>query len=298
MKKILFTTFTACLFMTGINFTYGQQAEGINYQAVIRNSGGTVLANQNVNMKFSILSGSSSGTVEYAETKAGTTNAQGVLSTVIGTGTPTTGVWKNLTWLNGPYFIKVEADPTGGSTFADLGTSQLVSVPFAKQSNGVVLFDNGTQNPDKMFVSHSSTYSNWGMRYNDSTDAIQFVASGNPSASIGVSSGTIKTDGEINRTSTGTANLVPIAYGTMLANGTIKSGTGNFTVTKTGTGAYSITITGETYFYTDYSTICSMAGGGAGQISSSSVSGNLLIFTYNGSGVATDQIFAFVTYKN
>lgn len=297
MKKILFSIFTVCLLLTGIISTYAQQTEGINYQAVIRNSSGVPLASQAVNMRFSIVSGTSSGTVIYTETKAGSTNAQGVLNTVIGTGTAPTGYyWKDLTWSNGPFFIKVEADPTGGSSFADLGTSQLVSVPLAKQAGGVVLYQEGSYNPTKMIVTHSYEWPNWGIQYNDTLDAVQFVAGGGVVTSVDLYTGNVNLN-EVNRTNTGAANLVPIAYGTVSGAGTYLSGTGNFVVTKTGTGAYSISITGENYLYSTYTTSATIVGG-AGQIATNSVSNNLLIYTYNSAGTAADQIFTFVTYKN
>ncbi len=302
MKKILISGFTICLLFAGILSSYAQQAEGINYQAVIRNASGAALASQVVNMRFSILSGSSSGTVVYSETLAGTTNGQGVLSAVIGTGTATTGVWKDLSWLVGPYFIKVEADPAGGTTFADLGTSQLVSVPLAKQAGGVVLFEGGTQNPDKMIVAHSSTYSNWGIRYSDTMDVVQFVASGSVMASIALGTGNASfgnvTVNEVNRTSTGAANLVPIAYGTISPSGAVLGGTGNFTVAKVGTGSYAITIAGENYYYSDYTTSATAVGSGAIILSVSSAGGSLTVYTHDTAGTNTDTNFYFVTYKN
>lgn len=296
MKKFLVSVFSLSLLLAAGFSSYAQQAEGINYQAVIRNASGVALASQAVNMRFSILSGSSTGTVVYSEVKGGTTNAQGVLSTVIGTGVPSAGAWKDISWIAGPYFIKVEADPAGGSSFTDLGTSQLVSVPTAKQAGGIVLFEGGTANPNKMIVTHSYQWQDWGMRYNDTVDAIDFVADGYVNSTIELSSGIVRVK-KVNRTSTGTANLVPIAYGTINSSGAILSGTGNFTVSKTGTGTYSISITGESYFYADYTTSATIVGSG-GQIATNSVSNNLLIYTYNPSGTATDQIFQFVTYKN
>ncbi|MBP6731289.1 MAG: hypothetical protein KA149_04480 [Chitinophagales bacterium] len=296
MKKFLVSVFSLCLLLTGTLSSFAQQAEGINYQAVIRNASGVALATQAVNMRFSILSGSASGTVVYSEVKGGTTNTQGVLSTVIGTGTASTGVWKDLTWVNGPFFIKVEADPAGGTTFVDLGTSQLVSVPMAKQAGGVVLFEGGTSSPDKMIVAHSYEWPDWGMQYNDTIDAIEFVAGGNVTSTVELSSGNV-TVNEINRTSTGSANLVPVAYGTINASGTILSGTGNFTVTKTGTGSYSIALDGQSFLFSNYTTLATIVGTN-GQIATNSVSGNLLIYTSNAAGTAGDQIFQFVTYKN
>ena len=102
------------------------------------------------------------------------------------------------------------------------------------------------------------------------------------------------------RTGTGNANLVPIAYGNVLSNGTIEPGsTSNFTVSKVGTGSYQITITGESYFYTNYVSIVNLnTGSGVCAVPTlGSVSGTLTISTYTCAGAATDEGFMFVTYK-
>ena len=108
--------------------------------------------------------------------------------------------------------------------------------------------------------------------------------------------GNIKLSGELNRTSTGTSNMVPIAYGNISSTGAINSGSGNFSVSKS-TGLYSIAITGEFFFISSYTSIVTPIGNNAAFVASSSGSGNLLVFTYNMSGVLTDNSFCFVVYK-
>lgn len=109
--------------------------------------------------------------------------------------------------------------------------------------------------------------------------------------------GDVKTSGEVQRPSTGAANLVPIAYGSISVDGTISSGSGNFTAVKFGTGRYHITINDESYFIGNYSTIASAVSSGPALISTSSGIGNLQIYIYDLSGVAIDKSFSFVTYK-
>lgn len=112
--------------------------------------------------------------------------------------------------------------------------------------------------------------------------------------------GDLATVGEINRTQTYTANIVPIAYGNVNTNGTLytNSSTDNVSVTKTGTGVYQITITGETYNAINYTSSVSLNVGNIfGFIGMGSGSGNLMVYTANSSGVATDQSFTFVVFK-
>ncbi|MEI7979974.1 MAG: hypothetical protein WCI53_14085, partial [Bacteroidota bacterium] len=75
--------------------------------------------------------GSANGTAVYVETQTPTTNANGLASIEIGSGTLVSGNFATINWANGPYFIKTETDPSGGTNYTITGTSQLLSVPFA-----------------------------------------------------------------------------------------------------------------------------------------------------------------------
>jgi len=105
--------------------------QGVSYQAVARNASGEILANQPVGLRVSILANSSTGDVRYVETHTATSDAFGVLSFVIGGGTPTGGTFSNINWSGETIYVKLEADFAGGTTYADLGASRVWSVPFA-----------------------------------------------------------------------------------------------------------------------------------------------------------------------
>ncbi len=105
--------------------------QGVSYQAVARNTNGDILANQAVGLRVSILANSETGTVLYTETHSLTSNAFGVLSFVIGGGTPSVGAFSNINWKGESVFVKLEADFSGGTTYTDLGASRVWSVPFA-----------------------------------------------------------------------------------------------------------------------------------------------------------------------
>ncbi len=110
---------------------FAQSPEGFNYQAVIRNNAGEVLSNQSVGMRMSLRQGSANGSVVYRETFTKTTNSFGLIDLVIGAGNVTTGSFSTIDWANGPYFLETAVDQNGGSNYSVLGTSQLMSVPFA-----------------------------------------------------------------------------------------------------------------------------------------------------------------------
>jgi len=108
-----------------------QAPQTMTYQSVLRNSSNNLLVNIKVGTKISVLKGTASGTAAYTETQTTTTNANGLLSLQIGTGTVITGVFSDIDWANGPYFIKTETDPAGGSSYTITGTQQMASVPYA-----------------------------------------------------------------------------------------------------------------------------------------------------------------------
>jgi len=113
---------------------FAQSPEKMSYQAVIRNAGNNLVTSQNIGMQISILQNSASGTAVYVETQTPVTNANGLVSIEIGSGTLVSGNFTNINWANGPYFIKTETDPTGGTSYTITGVSQLLSVPYALHS--------------------------------------------------------------------------------------------------------------------------------------------------------------------
>ncbi len=131
MRKIKFLF--SLLFLLGMMQQLGAQntPQKFNYQAVARNAAGAVLANQAIGLKISLLDGSATGTVQYAETHNVTTNAFGLFNIAIGSGTVLSGSMAGVTWSAGNKFIKSEFDPTGGTAYILAGTSELLSVPYA-----------------------------------------------------------------------------------------------------------------------------------------------------------------------
>ena len=110
--------------------------------------------------------------------------------------------------------------------------------------------------------------------------------------------GTLRVTGEVNRPSTGNANLVPIAYGNITSGGLLNSGSSNITVSRITTGWYQITITGESYQFQTYTAVVTPAGNvGPIMTNTGSGGGNLYVYTYNAAGVAADSQFCFVVYR-
>ena len=130
MKKITPVVLTIAI-MQVVCFVSGQTPQTLNYQAVARNVSGAVLQNQHVKARFSFHDGSPTGSVVYQETDTATTNQFGLFTTLIGNGITTLGTFTAIQWSTGNKFLEVELDPTGGNNYNSMGTTQLVSVPYA-----------------------------------------------------------------------------------------------------------------------------------------------------------------------
>jgi len=129
MRKV-FTLFVAVLLTATL---WAQSPEKMSYQAVIRNSSDALVTNTQVGMRVSILQGSRTGTGVYKEiyNPNPQTNTNGLVTIEIGAGIPLVGTFATIDWSAGPYFIKTETDPTGGTSYTITSISQLLSIPYA-----------------------------------------------------------------------------------------------------------------------------------------------------------------------
>ncbi len=129
MKSI----FNLLVLFVGLNAVYAQTTPpGIPYQAIARNANGTPYVNANLTVRFSLHEQTATGTVSYAETKSLQTNDLGLFSTTFGSGTPITGTFAGINWAQTTKFLQVEINL--GSSWVDMGTQQLMSVPYAMYS--------------------------------------------------------------------------------------------------------------------------------------------------------------------
>jgi microcystin-dependent protein len=131
MKNICRLIAVIVTFGIYIPLTLSAQApDKMSYQAVVRDASEDLVVNATVGIQISILQGTSTGTPVYVETHTPSTNINGLVTLEIGAGT-TGDDFSSIDWANGPYFIKTETDPAGGTNYSISGTSQLLSVPYA-----------------------------------------------------------------------------------------------------------------------------------------------------------------------
>ena len=154
-----------------------QAPQGFNYQATVRNASGDLVVNQNVSFSFNVIQGSQDADPTYSEDHTLLTDDLGQVSLVIGQGTPTTGVFSEIDWSIGNYYLAIELDT--GSGFEPMGTSQLLSVPYAMYSNSSGSLPEGVSQGDILIW--DATLSAWTVsnNYNASPTTITTIPSSN-----------------------------------------------------------------------------------------------------------------------
>ena len=113
--------------------TNAQAPQGFNYQATVRNSSGALIINQNVNFKFNIMLNSATSLPVFSEIHLAPTDDLGQVNLVIGQGTATVGNFSTINWGTGNYYLGIELNT--GSGYVAMGTTQLLSVPYALYAN-------------------------------------------------------------------------------------------------------------------------------------------------------------------
>jgi uncharacterized protein (TIGR02145 family) len=140
------------IFLLALSFlTKAQAPNMIPYQAVVRNTDGTVMTSASIIIIFKIHDVSATGAVVYEETHSTTSNPQGLVSLNIGAGDPNIGSFATIGWGTGAKFLQVSIN--AGSGDIDLGTQQMMSVPYALYAEDVIVRVSATG--DTLFIGNN-----------------------------------------------------------------------------------------------------------------------------------------------
>ena len=120
-----------CLAIASLTQLQAQAPQGFNYQATVRNSAGNLIVNTNVYFKINVIQGSLTAVPVFTETHYVPTDDLGQVNLVIGQGTANTGTFSELDWSLGSYYLGIELDTDTGNGYVAMGTTQLLSVPYA-----------------------------------------------------------------------------------------------------------------------------------------------------------------------
>ena len=172
MKKIFLQIILMSIALSSL---YSQTPQSFKYQAVARDNAGNTINNQLVSFRISILNGSATGTSMYSETHQPTTNNFGLANLEIGNGSVVSGNFVFIDWSTGTYFLKVEMDASGGSSYQFMGSSQLLSVPYALYSENTANTDDADADPGNELqsiskVGNNVTLSDGGGSFTDEVD--------------------------------------------------------------------------------------------------------------------------------
>lgn len=107
------------------------QPQMMNYQGVARDAFGQPMNNTEITLKINVISGSADGLIIYSEIHHINTSKFGIFNVRIGAGNPLFGNFTDIIWASANHFVKLEMDMNGGHEFTEMGTTQLLSVPYA-----------------------------------------------------------------------------------------------------------------------------------------------------------------------
>ena len=179
MKKLLLSLGVCLVAYLG----FAQAPSSFNFQAVARDAAGEIIPTKSVSFRMSILKGSAVGATLYQETHSKSTNQYGLVNFEIGLGTVVSGNFSSIDWGADKYFLKVEMDANGGSTYTEMGVQQLISVPYALNAKSADMADS-VLNSD-----------------NDNTNELQTVSKTGNNLTLSNGGGTISVaDGDSSKT--------------------------------------------------------------------------------------------------
>jgi hypothetical protein len=130
MKKITLLS-TLCFLLLTLVVKAQTPPNAFNYSAVARNAAGQPIATTTIGIQVNILKTSPIGASQYIENHFVNTDAFGLFNLVIGAGAVQSGSMATIDWSNDNYYLNVGMDAAGGTNFLTMGTTQLLSVPYA-----------------------------------------------------------------------------------------------------------------------------------------------------------------------
>jgi uncharacterized protein (TIGR02145 family) len=125
-------------------FIEGSPPSGFSYKATILKSNGSIVPNKTISLQISILQGRSKENVVYSNIFHPKTSEYGQIDIIIDLSNV------QISWDQGPFYLKTEYDDKGGNAWLTLSTTQLLSVPYSLYSGSATT----AKETDPVFVSH------------------------------------------------------------------------------------------------------------------------------------------------
>ena len=315
---MIFNKLFLSLLLLFINLIYiCQSPQFFNYQAVAHDNNGDILQGKELDVIITILADSANGSNAYEETHNSIiTNSYGLFTLKIGGGTINNGSFSNINWKSKSHYLKIQID--AGNGYELLGIHQFGAVPYAKAAERVMYPSLSTLANHTPVDGQFSYFNEAGLQttviYGWKTSGTDIYSTISGNMGIGSTSPDSKLDvngtltlsnstSEINTSNTGSANMIPIAYGIVDASGNLGTCSGNIATASWNGIAYEISISGETYNSLDYITQVTIIGGlglsGAGidEVFTNSQGGDLIVNIKNTAWSNAQCAFSFVIFK-
>lgn len=134
MKNLTVIFFLLFFILSGFTKSmFAQSPEGIIYQAEARDDKGKIIFRKTLDVKVTIHQDNVTGSIVLEEVHTVTTDDYGVFVIVIGSGS-SNYLLENIDWGNHSHFLNVQVKDPKTLQFVDMGTTQLLSVPYALHS--------------------------------------------------------------------------------------------------------------------------------------------------------------------
>jgi hypothetical protein len=155
----------ACAYAQGVT-------QPFTYQGFLR-QGGAPLNNPSQSMRFRIYDALTGGAMLWDSGALTVNVANGLFTVQLN---PPASIWTGA-----DRFLEIQVGATTLSPRVRIG-----STPYANTATLLNIFQSGTMNPDRMVITHSPAFSNWGLMYRDTDDSFHFLAGGTTVLRVGL----------------------------------------------------------------------------------------------------------------
>ncbi|MCF8463379.1 MAG: fibrobacter succinogenes major paralogous domain-containing protein [Flavobacteriales bacterium] len=142
-KHVIFGIQLALLICCSTGIFAQSHPDKFSYSAIARDASGDPISNSAIGVQISVLEGSINGVVVYQENHTLNSDDFGRLSLQIGGGVVQVGALGLIDWSSNDFFLQVGLDAAGGSAYTEMGTSQLISVPYAMHAKTAASLSGG-----------------------------------------------------------------------------------------------------------------------------------------------------------